>query len=107
MAGAEPACRFRARQGTASGGRWERWGLATITLRCKPSRKIFDASIAKVFGLSLATWSSRSIAAHADSGTRLEPSFLKEMVVAAKAFGIELPDRELACAPINSEIGKR
>jgi tRNA-splicing ligase RtcB len=29
------------------------------------------------------------------------------MVLAAGAAGIELPDRELACAPINSEIGQR
>ena len=29
------------------------------------------------------------------------------MVVAAEAAGIELPDRELACAPINSEVGQR
>ena len=28
------------------------------------------------------------------------------MAVAAKASGIELPDRELACAPINSEVGQ-
>src|SRR5450759_807818 len=29
------------------------------------------------------------------------------MVVTAEASGIALPDRELACAPINSEVGQR
>jgi tRNA-splicing ligase RtcB len=29
------------------------------------------------------------------------------MVVAAKGYGIDLPDRELACAPIRSELGQR
>jgi len=29
------------------------------------------------------------------------------MVVAAKGYGINLPDRELACAPIKSELGER
>jgi tRNA-splicing ligase RtcB len=33
--------------------------------------------------------------------------FLKEMVVTAEHAGIDLPDRELACAPINSEVGQR
>jgi tRNA-splicing ligase RtcB len=32
--------------------------------------------------------------------------FLKEMVIAASGYGIMLPDRELACAPINSPLGE-
>ena len=43
------------------------------------------------------------MAASAGLGTE----FLKEMVVTAKTAGIELPDRELACAPIYSEVGRR
>ena len=40
-------------------------------------------------------------------GHQIGTEFLKEMLVAAKASGIELLDRELACAPINSEVGER
>jgi tRNA-splicing ligase RtcB len=40
-------------------------------------------------------------------GHQIGTEFLKEMVIAAETSGIELPDRELACAPINSEIGQR
>jgi tRNA-splicing ligase RtcB len=32
---------------------------------------------------------------------------LREMALAAPGYGITLPDRELACAPINSELGQR
>ena len=40
-------------------------------------------------------------------GHQIGTEFLKEMLLAAKASGIELIDRELACAPINSEVGER
>jgi tRNA-splicing ligase RtcB len=40
-------------------------------------------------------------------GHQIGTEFLKEMVVAAEAGGVELPDRELACAPIGSEVGQR
>src|SRR5690606_37607022 len=32
--------------------------------------------------------------------------FLRRMATAAPGFGIELPDRELACAPLDSELGR-
>jgi tRNA-splicing ligase RtcB len=40
-------------------------------------------------------------------GHQIGTEFLKEMAIAAKSYGIQLPDRELACAPIRSEIGQR
>jgi tRNA-splicing ligase RtcB len=40
-------------------------------------------------------------------GHQIGTEFLKEMVVTAKESGIVLPDRELACAPIKSEVGQR
>jgi tRNA-splicing ligase RtcB len=40
-------------------------------------------------------------------GHQIGTEFLKEMVLGADASGIVLPDRELACAPINSEVGQR
>ncbi len=40
-------------------------------------------------------------------GHQIGTEFLKDMVVTAQAAGIALPDRELACAPIKSEIGER
>lgn len=40
-------------------------------------------------------------------GHQIGTEFLKEMVLTAQANGIALPDRELACAPITSEVGQR
>ena len=39
-------------------------------------------------------------------GHQIGSDYLKEMTAAAKAAGIELPERELACAPIRSEVGQ-
>jgi len=40
-------------------------------------------------------------------GHQIGSEYLKEMAIAAKAAGIDLPDRELACAPIKSDVGQR
>jgi tRNA-splicing ligase RtcB (3'-phosphate/5'-hydroxy nucleic acid ligase) len=69
--------------------------------------EIFDAEVAKVFGL---VQDDVVVTIHCGSrglGHQIGTEFLKEMVVTAEAAGIELPDRELACAPINSEVGQR
>ncbi|MBI3480425.1 MAG: RtcB family protein [Nitrosomonadales bacterium] len=39
-------------------------------------------------------------------GHQIGTEFLKQMVIAAPGYGIGLPDRELACAPIESKLGK-
>jgi tRNA-splicing ligase RtcB (3'-phosphate/5'-hydroxy nucleic acid ligase) len=39
-------------------------------------------------------------------GHQIGTEFLKRMVIAAPGYGIDLPDRELACAPIDSPLGK-
>jgi tRNA-splicing ligase RtcB len=39
-------------------------------------------------------------------GHQVGTDYLRDMVRAAPAFGIRLPDRELACAPINSDLGQ-
>lgn len=39
-------------------------------------------------------------------GHQIGAEFLKQMVIAAPGYGITLPDRELACAPISSPLGE-
>jgi tRNA-splicing ligase RtcB len=39
-------------------------------------------------------------------GHQIGTEFLRQMVIAAPGYGIELPDRELACAPIHSPLGQ-
>ncbi|MCZ7685906.1 MAG: RtcB family protein [Sandaracinaceae bacterium] len=40
-------------------------------------------------------------------GHQIGTEFLREMAIAASEHDIELPDRELACAPIRSDVGQR
>jgi tRNA-splicing ligase RtcB len=40
-------------------------------------------------------------------GHQIGTEFLKEMAIAAPALGVVVPDRELACAPVESELGRR
>jgi tRNA-splicing ligase RtcB len=40
-------------------------------------------------------------------GHQIGTDYLREMVAAAPSLGIRLPDRELACAPIKSDLGQR
>ena len=39
-------------------------------------------------------------------GHQIGTDFLKRMAVEAPRHGVSLPDRELACAPIDSELGQ-
>jgi tRNA-splicing ligase RtcB len=39
-------------------------------------------------------------------GHQIGTEYLKKMVMAASQYGIRLPDRELACAPIDSPLGQ-
>ncbi len=68
---------------------------------------IFDSPAAAAFGL---VEGQVVVTIHCGSrglGHQIGTDFLREMLFAAKEAGIELPDRELACAPINSEVGQR
>jgi tRNA-splicing ligase RtcB len=68
--------------------------------------EIYDAGIASAFGLREG---EAAISIHCGSrglGHQIGTDFLRSMVIAAKSYGLELPDRELACAPINSDLGQ-
>jgi tRNA-splicing ligase RtcB (3'-phosphate/5'-hydroxy nucleic acid ligase) len=68
--------------------------------------EIYDAEIASAFGVRL---NDVVISVHCGSrglGHQIGTEFLKKMAMRARSYGIELPDRELACAPINSPIGE-
>jgi tRNA-splicing ligase RtcB len=69
--------------------------------------EILDAGAAETFRLSQG---DVVVTIHCGSrglGHQIGSEYLKEMTVAAKAAGIDLPDRELACAPIQSDVGRR
>jgi tRNA-splicing ligase RtcB len=82
-------------------------GSGNHYLEIQAVAEIFDTAIAKVFELSR---DDVVVTIHCGSrglGHQIGSEFLKEMVVTAKDSGITLPDRELACAPIHSEVGQR
>ena len=67
---------------------------------------VFDAATAAAFGLAVG---DVVLSLHCGSrglGHQIGTDYLKRMVVAAGQHGIALPDRELACAPIDSELGR-
>ena len=69
--------------------------------------EICDQGIADVYGLTL---DDVLVSIHCGSrglGHQVGTEYLREMAIAATTHHIVLPDRELACAPIDSEIGRR
>jgi tRNA-splicing ligase RtcB len=67
---------------------------------------VFDAKISETFGIRPG---DAVVMIHCGSrglGHQIGTEFLKRMTVAAREQGIVLPDRELACAPIESEVGR-
>lgn len=67
---------------------------------------IFDDLAAERFGLKQG---DVVVSIHCGSrglGHQIGTEFLKDMAIAAPGFGIELPDKELACAPIKSDLGQ-
>jgi len=68
--------------------------------------ELFDIDIAKAFNLKL---EEVVVSIHCGSrglGHQIGTEFLKKMAIAASDFGISLPDRELACAPLQSSLGQ-
>lgn len=69
--------------------------------------EVFDAAVAAAYGIAAG---DVVVCIHCGSrglGHQIGTEFLKEMAIAARAAGIDLPDRELACAPLPSALGRR
>jgi tRNA-splicing ligase RtcB (3'-phosphate/5'-hydroxy nucleic acid ligase) len=67
--------------------------------------QVFDRNTADAFNLEPG---AVVISIHCGSrglGHQIGTEFLKQMALDARGRGLHLPDRELACAPINSELG--
>ncbi len=67
---------------------------------------VFDAEIASAYGIRQG---EILLSIHCGSrglGHQIGTEFLKKMAISAASYGIALPDRELACAPIRSPVGE-
>ncbi len=106
MAGAEPAQvseHAKKRQQDEMGT----LGSGNHYLEVQEVKDIYDTEVAAAFGIGLG---DIVVSIHCGSrglGHQIGTEFLKDMVIAAPQHGIHLPDRELACAPINSPLGQK
>jgi tRNA-splicing ligase RtcB len=106
IAGANPACvsyEAKKRQEEEMGT----LGSGNHYLEVQKVVEIYDENVAKAFGIEL---DDIKISIHCGSrglGHQIGTDFLKEMTLAAKEARLELPERELACAPLDSAVGKR
>jgi tRNA-splicing ligase RtcB len=81
-------------------------GSGNHYLEIQEVTEVFDAGIAAAYGLAQG---DIVIMIHCGSrglGHQIGSEFLKRMAVSAAQHGIALPDRELACAPITSDVGQ-
>lgn len=68
--------------------------------------QIYDEHVARRFGLYVG---QVVVSIHCGSrglGHQIATEYSRRMLMAAQRYGISLPDRELACAPLNSEEGR-
>jgi tRNA-splicing ligase RtcB (3'-phosphate/5'-hydroxy nucleic acid ligase) len=69
--------------------------------------QVYDPLVAGAFGLRQG---DVVVSIHCGSrglGHQIGTEFLKEMAIAGPSLGVTIPDRELACAPVESELGQR
>lgn len=82
-------------------------GSGNHYLEVQKVSQIFDERVAALFGVHLG---EIVVTIHCGSrglGHQIGTDFLREMVIAAPGYGLHLPDRELASAPIQSPTGER
>lgn len=68
--------------------------------------EIYDETAAAAFGIEVG---DIKVSIHCGSrglGHQIGTDYLKSMTTEAKKHGLELPERELACAPLHSAVGK-
>jgi tRNA-splicing ligase RtcB len=105
MAGAQPeqvSLQARKRQRNEMGT----LGSGNHYLEVQEVSDIHDPDTAAVFGLARG---DVVISIHCGSrglGHQIGTEFLKSMALGSHQYGIRLPDRELACAPIDSDTGQ-
>ena len=81
-------------------------GSGNHYLEVQHVNEIFDEDIARTYGLSIG---DIVLSIHCGSrglGHQIGTEFLKSMAMAAGKHSIRLPDRELACAPVESFVGE-
>jgi tRNA-splicing ligase RtcB len=82
-------------------------GSGNHYLEIQEITEIHDLPAARAFGLVKGQCLLTIHCGSRGLGHQIGTEFLREMAITAHTYGINLPDRELACAPIKSEAGQR
>jgi tRNA-splicing ligase RtcB len=82
-------------------------GSGNHYLEVQEIAEVFDEAVSDAYGLKQGECVVTIHCGSRGLGHQIGTEFLAEMVETAEAHGITLPDRELACAPIKSELGQR
>ena len=81
-------------------------GSGNHYLEVQKVAEIYDSETAAAFGIEEG---DIKISIHCGSrglGHQIGTDYLKRMALSAKEHGIDLPERELACAPLDSNVGR-
>jgi tRNA-splicing ligase RtcB (3'-phosphate/5'-hydroxy nucleic acid ligase) len=82
-------------------------GSGNHYLEVQEVSEVFDARIAAIYGIAAGDILVMIHCGSRGLGHQIGTEFLKKMTISAGSHGIHLPDRELACAPIHSEVGEQ
>jgi tRNA-splicing ligase RtcB len=81
-------------------------GSGNHYLEIQEVTELFDAGIAAAYGLAQGDIVLMIHCGSRGLGHQIGTEYLKRMAIAGTQYGIHLPDRELACAPIHSDVGQ-
>ncbi len=81
-------------------------GSGNHYLEVQEVTEVYDEAIARAFGLARGDIVVMIHCGSRGLGHQIGTEYLKRMAIAAPQHGIRLPDRELACAPIESDVGQ-
>jgi tRNA-splicing ligase RtcB len=82
-------------------------GSGNHYLEVQEVAEVFSARTAQAFGLGLGDIVVMIHCGSRGLGHQIGTEYLRLMVESAASYGLQLPDRELACAPLGSELGQR
>ena len=81
-------------------------GSGNHYLEVQEAVEVFDEPLAHAFGVAQGDLLVMIHCGSRGLGHQIGTDFLRRMVTSAPDLGIVLPDRELACAPIHSDLGR-
>jgi tRNA-splicing ligase RtcB len=82
-------------------------GSGNHYLEVQEIAELLDQEAARAYGLSKGQCVVTIHCGSRGLGHQIGTEYLREMALSASQYGIHLPDRELACAPITSTVGQR